>query len=169
MFKLLSMALVVVVVSAVTLLEGVMGGEGDEIVQPLAFNHKLHMEQDVTCVECHLRAADGAIATLPPTRICMLCHEEPQGESPEEPRVREFAELGDYIPWIVVNKSVGHVYFSHEAHVTWGAMECNECHGDMGEETVPLVASQVEFLTMEACMDCHFERGASNDCLVCHK
>lgn len=139
------------------------------VQQPFDFNHKLHMGEDLTCTGCHLRAEEGEYATMPPLRACLLCHEEAQGEDPDEPKVREFAELGDYAPWVQVNRLPGHVYFSHEAHVSWGAMECAECHGEIAEATQVLTRSQVEDLTMDACMDCHAERGASLDCNACHK
>lgn len=168
MLKLIAIAGFVATLSLAAWIEDALPGDPDVVVQPLGFNHQLHMEEDLSCEECHLHAADAAVATLPPTRVCMLCHEEPQGEEPEEPKVREFAELGDYIPWVVVNKSVGHVYFSHEAHVTWAAMECDECHGDSASATEPFTESQIDHLDMDACMDCHTERGASNDCIVCH-
>ena len=167
MLKLLGTGLVLGTLSLAALVSERDGGEG--VVQPLGFNHALHMEEDLTCLECHLHAADGPVATLPLTKVCMLCHEEPQGEDPEEPKVREFAEQGDFIPWTVVNVSDGHVYFSHEAHVTWAAMECDECHGDSASLTEPLTESQVEWMDMAVCMDCHTERGASNDCNLCHK
>jgi hypothetical protein len=142
---------------------------GQELVQPLGFSHKKHMAEDMACVECHLRVEEGALATLPPTKVCMLCHEEPQGEEPEEAKVREYADLGDYIPWKVFNRSEGHVFFSHEAHVVWGAISCEECHQDVRELDEPYTASDTDHLDMDACMDCHTERGTSNDCNLCHK
>jgi len=155
--------------TAVLLLGATSIEEEHGVQQPFGFNHKLHMEQDLTCTGCHLRAEEGAYATMPPIRACLLCHEEAQGEDPDEAKVREYAELGDYIPWVQVNELVGHVYFSHEAHVSWAAMDCTECHGDIAEAEEVLTESQVENLTMTACMDCHAERGASLDCNACHK
>jgi hypothetical protein len=48
-------------------------------------------------------------------------------------------------------------------------MTCVECHGDMENRTAPVTESQIDGLSMRACMDCHFERGVTNDCLACHK
>ncbi len=139
------------------------------VVQPLAFSHRIHHEQDTLCVDCHLQAEIGVYATLPGIKTCLLCHDEPQGESPQEPEVREYAEREEPIPWVQVNRVEGHVYFSHAAHVTFGEMTCEECHGDVTTLEEPLATSQIEGLTMTVCMDCHDERGASNDCLICHK
>ncbi|MCA9000729.1 MAG: cytochrome c3 family protein [Planctomycetes bacterium] len=135
----------------------------------MGFNHKVHHEQDTGCTECHLQAETKPYATLPGIKTCMLCHEEAQGEHPEEPKVREYAERGESIPWVQANRVAGHVYFSHAAHVTLGEMECSDCHGDMATMEEAVTQSQVLNLDMATCMKCHEERGASNDCLVCHK
>ncbi len=50
-----------------------------------------------------------------------------------------------------------------------GGLDCSDCHGDMTTLDDPVSRSQIEWLTMKACMDCHEERQVSNDCLVCHK
>jgi hypothetical protein len=139
------------------------------VVQPLAFSHRIHHEQDTACLDCHIRAEEGVYATLPGLKTCLLCHEEAQGEDPLEPMVREYAEREEPIPWVQVNRVEGHVYFSHAVHVKFAEISCEQCHGDMTTVEEPLTRSQIEGLTMDACMDCHEERGATNDCLVCHK
>jgi hypothetical protein len=141
----------------------------DPIVQPIAFDHARHAEEDLGCLDCHAPAATGAYATLPLLSTCLLCHAEALGESPEEARLLEFVESGEEIPWVQVNRSAGHVFFHHAAHVTLGKMECSECHGDMALASEPPGASQIDGLTMRRCMDCHRERGVTNDCIACHK
>ena len=42
---------------------------------------------------------------------------------------------------------------------------CAMCHGDLTQMTV---AERVVDHTMGFCIDCHKQRGASNDCLTCH-
>jgi hypothetical protein len=140
-----------------------------QIEQPIAFDHARHAVEGMACLDCHARAADGAYATTPRLAACMLCHAEPKGEHPDEPRLREIAEAGGEIAWVQVNRLPGHVYFSHEAHVTWAEMECADCHGRMEEATLPPARSQIDGLTMTRCMECHEERGARNDCIDCHK
>jgi len=139
------------------------------IVQPMHFSHATHQAEDMACIDCHIRSEEGPYATTPGLRTCLLCHEEAQGEHPDEPLVREYAERDEPIPWVQVNRVVGHVYFSHAPHIVRGEMDCADCHGDMTELDEPVVESQIEWLTMDACMDCHFEREVSNDCLLCHK
>jgi c(7)-type cytochrome triheme protein len=99
----------------------------------------------------------------------MLCHNEPKGTHPDEPRIRELAAAGREIPWVRVNRLPGHVYFSHEAHVTYAAMDCSECHGPMKQESAPITTSQIGALTMGRCVACHRSRGVRDDCSVCHK
>jgi len=140
-----------------------------QVVQPMTFSHATHHEEELACVDCHIRSEEGPYATIPKVKACLLCHEEAQGEHPDEGLIREYAERDEPIPWVQVNHVVGHVYFSHAPHVVTGEMECAECHGDMTTVDEPVTESQVDWLTMEACMDCHFERQVSNDCLLCHK
>lgn len=160
------------------------GGE-EALQQPLAFDHALHAKQGIACDDCHSKADEGPYATLPSLKQCLLCHaEEEDGAAAADPppdpaaaaRLRELAsalraydEAGAGIPWLTVNRVAGHVYFSHVAHVRFAKMECAECHGDMAVASRPPPRSQVEHLTMARCMECHAERGASNDCLACHK
>lgn len=144
-------------------------GGGEAIVQPIMFNHALHAEEDMACLDCHARADKGPYATYPPVATCLLCHGEAQGEHPDEPKIREFAESLGAIPWKRINRMDGHVYFSHEAHVRFAEMECATCHGDVASLAEPAGQSQVEHLTMERCMSCHEVEGVTNDCLACHK
>ncbi|MEO6711289.1 MAG: cytochrome c3 family protein [Planctomycetota bacterium] len=139
------------------------------IVQPIAFDHARHVQEELGCLDCHKTAETSPHASAPLIATCMLCHNEAKGEHPDEPKIRGFAERGEQIPWVQVNRLAGHVYFSHAMHVKLGKMECSECHGDMAAATLPVTRSQVDHLTMSQCMDCHREREASNDCLTCHK
>jgi cytochrome c553 len=145
------------------------GSKGAAVTQPLPFNHKAHIDQQVECVFCHERVTKDSQATLPNLAVCMGCHSEPKGNSPIEPKVREYDAAKKEIPWIRVNRLVGHVYFSHRAHVKWGAIDCSTCHGDMKTRTVPVTESQIGGLTMTRCIECHKEKGARTDCLTCHK
>ena len=138
------------------------------VKQPMALSHKRHMEADMKCITCHPGAEDEAQAQFPTVTDCMDCHHKARGEHPDEPRVRQFAEQKQEIPWIRVDRLPGHVYFSHAAHVTLGKMKCEDCHQGIGQATVPLALPDVH-QTMEDCMNCHRERGASNQCKTCHK
>lgn len=142
------------------------------VTQPIQFKHKTHLDEKLglTCDSCHKGVNEGPHAGIPSVATCIkLCHTDPQGTNPEEPKVREYAARGEAIPWQQANRMAGHVYFSHVGHVKFAKMECKECHGEMKDRTEPVTMSTTHHLTMTACMACHQEKGASNDCLLCHK
>jgi hypothetical protein len=138
--------------------------------KPLAFDHKIHVEdEEIECTECHSGAETGVHAGLPAVRECMDCHKRAKGEHPDEPKVREYAKRAEQIPFVQVNRYPGHVYFSHRAHVRFAGMDCQECHGDMASLSEPVSEPTASLTTMAGCMDCHRERQASLECAACHK
>jgi hypothetical protein len=144
--------------------------ESKEVVpQPMAFSHRRHVEEGLSCADCHPFADRKPRASLPTVRQCLLCHSEAKGTHPDEPKVREFAERKQEIPWAQVNRLPGHVYFSHAAHVKYARMDCAECHGDMKTSAEPVTVRQIARLDMAACIACHVQKGVGNDCLRCHK
>lgn len=141
--------------------------------QPLAFNHKIHMDPakgKTVCTDCHAGAEREARAGLPSIQGCLLCHMKPQGNPPSEREsvVRKLANEPQ-IRFVQVTRNVGHVYFSHRAHVAISRIACLECHGDVTQWTEPPTHPQPRLVSMFACMQCHRERGASNSCSVCHR
>lgn len=144
-------------------------GSKDSTTQPIQFNHKRHIEEGMNCVDCHKQVEKGIHATIPNLKQCLLCHSDPQGSNKDEPKIREYAQRGEEIPWIQVNRLPGHVYFSHRVHIVMAKMDCSECHGDMKGRTNPVTSSQIEHLSMDKCMECHKQYNVSNDCLRCHK
>jgi c(7)-type cytochrome triheme protein len=154
---------------AVLALTSVVGCRRPEPVkQPMALSHKRHMEADMKCLTCHPGAEDQALAQFPTVADCMDCHGKARGSHPDEPKVRAYAERGQEIPWVRVDRLPGHVYFSHATHVTLANMKCEDCHQGILSATVPLTLPDV-YQTMEDCMRCHRERKASNQCKSCHK
>ena len=136
--------------------------------QPLAFNHQLHVEEmGAECTDCHLYALSGVRATIPNIAVCADCHEEAQGESAAEARLVEYIQAGEPIPWIKVTTMPDHVYFSHRRHAAIAEIECETCHGPVGQRSEPVVRPAVD-MSMDHCMDCHEASGASNDCIWCH-
>jgi hypothetical protein len=139
------------------------------ITQPIAFDHRLHVEDlGSDCTDCYLYALSGVRATIPNLEVCADCHAEAQTESAEEARLVEYVEAGQPIPWRKLYWVPDHVYFSHRWHTAIGGIECETCHGAMAEESRPVPRPLVR-LTMQACMDCHEETGTSNECLLCHR
>ena len=141
------------------------------VVQPIPFNHRVHVKgEEMPCSDCHA-AADQARAGLPDIRICHECHKQPQGDDPSaaQMKVLEYGKARRQIPWVRVHALPGHVYFSHRAHVAFANMTCEECHGDVGDRTEAVALPSPGLDSMSACMSCHAERGASLECASCHK
>lgn len=158
-------------------------GVSNAPAQPIEFNHALHLSKELAakldqrplvCTDCHAGAERGQNAGLPALSVCLRCHMKPmtnaKGEvSAEEPKVRELAAKPAAFRWVQVTRNPGHVYFSHRAHVGIGKMTCQECHGDVASWTKPPRKPNLRLQSMSACMACHRQRGASNECGVCHR
>lgn len=103
--------------------------------QPIDFNHVLHMaEVEEGCESCHYFREDGSFAGVPKLDTCIECHEEVQGEDPQEAKfVEEYVEKGKEVPWLIYSKQPDCVFFSHAAHVKMAKMDCAVCHGQIEE------------------------------------
>ncbi len=141
---------------------------GPAIEQPLAFNHSLHVEEfGAYCTDCHLYAETGIRATIPPLAVCADCHDEALGESEAEAWLVERIAADEPIGWQKLYSVEDHIFFSHRRHTTVGEIECAECHGDMASLTEPPPRPLVP-ISMDTCMDCHYERDVANGCISCH-
>jgi menaquinone reductase, multiheme cytochrome c subunit len=138
------------------------------VVQPIDFNHKVHVDNELECSACHQRYEHSAVSGRPKLETCMLCHETALTDSAEEEKIRQYAERGEEIPWRRLFRLPDHVYYSHQTHVVSGQIECQTCHGHIGQRTSPPPRPEVK-LTMDGCIACHERRGASTDCNACHK
>jgi uncharacterized paraquat-inducible protein A len=142
---------------------------GENITQPIQYNHKKHVEDaGLSCQDCHQYVDKLASAGLPRTRACLECHNEPLTEGAEEKKFLELAANGNEINWQPVYKMPTDVYFSHQRHVTIAEIDCENCHGNMAESTSPPKRPAVK-LSMKYCMKCHEKMKADNDCLACHR
>ena len=134
-------------------------------VQPIDFSHHHHVtEIGLDCQMCHVYARRSQVAGIPSVQRCAGCHGQVLTDAPEIRRLIEFWENKEPIPWVRVHDLPDYVRFSHKRHVRAG-VNCAECHGDVGQMEN---AVQVESLTMGWCLNCHQEREASRDCLICH-
>lgn len=146
-----------------------------EVLQPVAFNHRLHADNNVPCLTCHPTAATGQGATLPAVSVCRRCHEDVLYEAPEEAKIRLAAESGHALGWVPVFALRPYVYFSHRRHVTLGKVACAACHGDVERRSTPFRMAAGPFSGirgMGACLRCHDESHspyAGVDCVDCHR
>ena len=165
-----------------------------KIKQPIDFNHLVHIETvDDSCNSCHYFREDGSFSGIPKLGSCIDCHEEMQGENPEEEKfIQNYVEKEKEVPWLVYSKQPDCVFFSHSAHVIKAKMKCNECHGDIGEsehskvyeenritkysrniwgkKIAGLQGEYWESSKMDDCARCHKkETGSQGSCFQCHK
>ncbi len=109
--------------------------------QPIEFNHVLHNELvEDSCESCHFFREDGSYSGVPTLNQCIECHEEVNGEDPEEARfVNEYVANDREVSWLIYSRQPQNVFFSHAAHLKMGEMDCVTCHGHIGEsESLPI-------------------------------
>lgn len=167
------MALLIVFTAAVVVLAGIgvaVSTTPPEVVQPLAFNHALHIDDvGLECTDCHLYVTSGERTVVPNIQGCADCHfDEPITESEAEARLLEHIESEQPIPWRQIYWVPDHVYFSHRRHTATAEIPCETCHGPVAERTEPLTR-RLAPIDMDTCMDCHYRTEASNDCIACHR
>ncbi|NOZ07360.1 MAG: cytochrome c3 family protein [FCB group bacterium] len=143
-------------------------GSPKEIVQPIAYNHKVHLtEAGLDCRDCHKGVENSIRATIPSIKVCASCHSKIKGKSTAEAQVVEAVKSGTEIPWQRIYRVPDHVFFSHRRHVTAGKIACKTCHGDVEKLTKP-ASHQLVPIAMKTCMKCHDNKSISNDCIHCH-
>lgn len=131
---------------------------GYQPVQPVEFSHQLHAgEMGMDCRYCHYGVEKSHEANVPPTQVCMNCHNVVLPESDKLALVRSSFQTGEPIEWIRIHKTPDYAYFDHSAHVAAG-VGCVECHGRIDHMEV---VRQAEPLSMSWCLDCHRSPEAS--------
>jgi hypothetical protein len=141
-------------------------GQEPSPAQPLHFSHRLHAgDYDIPCLYCHAAARRSAVAGVPSVRRCMGCHANVGQDKAEVQKLAGYWSRQEAIPWIKVYDVPDFVYFSHKRHVL-AQIGCDVCHGAV--QTMDTL-TKVGTFSMQRCVQCHQERQASTDCLVCHK
>jgi hypothetical protein len=133
--------------------------------QPIPFSHKKHVALGVKCLDCHPIRQPGFAAGFPKEATCMGCHLTMKTDSPSIQKLAEFNKAKKPVPWVKVYRVPDYVWFSHEVHHREAKLECAECHGPVAQRDV---IAKEKSTSMNACMDCHRQKNASNECDVCH-
>lgn len=120
--------------------------------QPVAYSHELHAgEMGMDCRYCHNTVEYAAHAAVPPTSVCLTCHNYVKTESEALELVRESGKTDEPIPWVKIHQLPDYAYFNHSVHVAAG-VGCVSCHGRIDHmEKVYLQ----EPLSMGWCLNCH--------------
>ena len=128
-----------------------------------AFSHKVHVEQELACADCHLAAESADDPGMPGVGACKLCHGEIDAQKPADRKVETLFEGKKYRA--LGRSNVGpEIVFPHLRHVAAG-LECAACHAEVAgnEDAIELAPAR-----MDNCTQCHAERKVANDCATCH-
>lgn len=150
--------------------------QGYEPTQPVKFSHLIHVGTNkIQCLYCHFAAEKGRSAGMPPTELCMNCHNRILIDSPEIKKIADALATGEGIKWNKVHSLPDHVYFNHSQHVVVAKLTCQTCHGPV--ETMSRIRQDQPML-MGWCLDCHRQKGiampnatvtsAGSNCAACH-
>jgi len=135
-------------------------------VNEVPFDHTIHAGQyQIPCLDCHVYADRSAVAGLPSGRKCMGCHKFVAKDTPAIQTLAERVSAGRPLRWLRVFAVPDFIYFSHRMHVR-AKVACAECHGEVAAHKAIV---QDRPFTMGRCVTCHEQRGATRDCLACHK
>jgi len=161
--------------------------------QPVDFNHVLHNEEvKDDCESCHFFREDGTFSGVPKLSQCIDCHEEVNGEDPEEEKfVNEYVAKDREVPWLIYSRQPSNVFFSHAAHVKMAQMDCVTCHGNIGESENLKVYEENRIsgysrdiwgkniagfkrntwdrMKMDDCSECHQKENANQNSVQTHK
>lgn len=125
--------------------------------QPIPFSHKKHAgDLKIDCQYCHFGADKGRHAGVPPTELCLNCHNQVKKNSPHIKKLKNAVASGENIQWVKVNHFPDFAYFNHSQHVNVAGFKCQECHGDV-EKMV--IYKQEKKLNMGWCIECHRGNG----------
>ena len=143
--------------------------ENEEQRQPIAFNHKTHFDNNVSCAACHQFYGRSPQAGFPGVEVCQGCHEDVLYVSSEKKKLLKYVTGLEDIPWKQVYQVPEHVLFSHKRHIVAGKLECSRCHGDVAQVAAPITKPAIN-LDMDACIECHRTVFRNpNECLQCHR
>lgn len=163
--------------------------EGYQPSQPIDFPHSVHAGiNGIDCKYCHNSVTESRTAGLPSVNVCMNCHKQVTGTTPEQQeKIKAIYDAAGWdgnqytgehkeIVWNKVHVLPDHVYFSHQQHVVAGGVDCIQCHGDMKtmEKTAKVqpvselnklegnIKLTKPTLTMGWCIECHDAKGISD-------
>ena len=137
--------------------------------QPIEFNHQLMVGAGIECLFCHSNAIRSPAAGIPSVQKCMGCHPPIAADSPAVKELVGYWERQEPIPWARVYRLPRFVYFNHQVHVGAAGLNCERCHGDVGNAPETYVAVD---MNMGWCLSCHNKQPRAaqlRDCVVCHR
>ena len=140
-----------------------MGSAEPQAPQP-TFSHARHLQEKLTCADCHVPAKDGGPPGMPSAAQCAICHARMDPEkAPEHQAASLFV---DGVPRDAgKDRLSGEVIFGRGYHTELG-LACGTCHvgiqSSTGEEAT-------RTLRMADCQNCHAGTGVARACSTCHR
>jgi hypothetical protein len=158
----LAAAALAVWLAGCSVMEGIWPSEKD-----LAFSHRLHGEQGLSCEDCHAGAVDSDEPGMPTLESCMLCHEGMEEEKPPEQRITALYSVDGSYRRRGAGRLPEDILFSHSAHAGNYALDCSACHADVASSDRVV---EEHAISMAECSECHVDRGVgrTSDCATCH-
>ncbi len=134
--------------------------------QPIPFSHKFHAGHlKLDCVFCHRSAHQSPTAGVPSLKLCMGCHQNIDAKNAGIQTLLDHWSEQRPVSWVRLQRLPDFVYFTHERHLA-KQVQCVDCHGHV--EATPHTPRAATY-EMGWCLACHQQRGASRDCITCHK
>lgn len=139
------------------------------------FSHRLHLAQDLECVECHTAAASSTKVDdnlLPTKSVCLGCHEDAEIPVPPATRLSKFSHalhlrMGNVAPYIA--GAIDHQNYLEppgdiRRHLN-SKNPCQACHRGLEESDQVTRAALPQ---MADCLVCHTQIEAPFSCEDCH-
>ena len=139
----------------------------------IVFDHALHADEWDGCSDCHQGVATSTALEVglrpEEEKACGACHDADERQDcgmchTDVSHVKRRRASGEREQTLAAPRSLG---FSHAAHLTRTAGQCQACHGDVAQQSsMPLPA-----ITMETCTEgCHVHAQdyAEARCTHCH-
>jgi hypothetical protein len=150
------------------------------LVQPIQFSHKHHAGlYQIDCQYCHSGTDRSPSAGVPSVALCMGCHSQFPASYDELEGIRTLKEHWEgerSIEWLQLHRLPEYVQFRHNRHIK-AELDCQTCHGPVEEMDKVYVTAETHWwpwllptqkLEMGWCINCHRQKGASQDCGTCH-
>lgn len=135
--------------------------------QPVPYSHKQHLAIGLQCKNCHTNPDPGEMMGIPQVKVCMGCHASVKTGSEHIQKLAKHAGDKTEPPWVRVYRIPSYVFFSHKVHLESAAKAtCETCHGPVATREALWRETNI---SMGACMECHRQNKASNDCTYCHE
>ena len=105
------------------------------------------------CRYCHSNIEKSAKAMIPPTQVCMGCHNIVRNDSARIAPLKRSWETNMPVEWIQLHKLPDHAYFDHSVHLA-ASVGCVTCHGRIDQMDVVRIDQPI---SMGWCLQCHRE------------